>query len=221
MLESTILIKTSKQFKNFQQKKHVDTFLNSGDYAFMRSLENDFINEFPNKQPKIFPENTSNELLTIQELYGYKFNSGTYLNKLLEESEIILPEIKSVERNPDLEKRCQMLRDFQNNITYNLMVQNVDLSRTTAEDSLMKQMKEMNQQLTSILNAILVIIAGFSFSFTGLEFFIGDLSTGAKICYGLMVAMAIAIAEFYFLIRGIHQSDRITESKKKIPNNQN
>lgn len=50
-----------------------------------------------------------------------------YLHELIGDSNIILPQNEYVERNPELEKRCQKLKREQEEYSYRAMTRNVDL----------------------------------------------------------------------------------------------
>lgn len=60
-------------------------------------------------------------------------NAG-YLHDLLEGSKLVLPQNEIIERNPELEARCQRLRREQDERSYKTMTKNVDCSRTHAPD---------------------------------------------------------------------------------------
>lgn len=57
-----------------------------------------------------------------------------YLHELLEGSKLILPKNEIIERNPELEARCQRLKREQDERSYQTMTRNVDCSRTKAPD---------------------------------------------------------------------------------------
>lgn len=57
-----------------------------------------------------------------------------YLYELLEGSKLVLPQNEIIERNPELEARCQRLRREQDERSYKTMTKNVDCSRTHAPD---------------------------------------------------------------------------------------
>lgn len=60
--------------------------------------------------------------------------SAGYLHELLEGSKLVLPQNEIIERNPELEARCQRLRREQDERSYKTMTKNVDCSRTHAPD---------------------------------------------------------------------------------------
>lgn len=56
-------------------------------------------------------------------------DSVIYLHELIEGSQLILPSNEIIERNPELEARCQLLKQEQDEQKYRLMTKNVDRSR--------------------------------------------------------------------------------------------
>lgn len=55
--------------------------------------------------------------------------SGEYLHELLKNCQLILPKNAYIERNPELEKRCERYRREQEDQCYRAMTRNVDLSQ--------------------------------------------------------------------------------------------
>lgn len=53
-----------------------------------------------------------------------------YLHELIADSQLILPKNVMIERNPELEARCQRLKREQEEQSYRMMTKNVDCSRT-------------------------------------------------------------------------------------------
>lgn len=57
-------------------------------------------------------------------------SSISYLYELIEGSQLVLPPNEYIERNPQLEERCQRLKREQEDQRYRLMTKNVDCSRS-------------------------------------------------------------------------------------------
>lgn len=57
-------------------------------------------------------------------------SSISYLHELIEGSQLVLPSNEYIERNPELEERCQRLKREQEDQRYRLMTKNVDCSRS-------------------------------------------------------------------------------------------
>lgn len=64
----------------------------------------------------------SNSLVLLRKNQGL----DVYLNDMLQTSQLVLPENEVIKRNPELEARCQKLREEQQNLEYRKMTKNVD-----------------------------------------------------------------------------------------------
>lgn len=94
---------------------------------------------------------TKENLLCLSDLYwlydklkdeNEKKGEKLYFHALFEGSKIILPENMPIERNPALEKRCELLRNQQENRNYKSMTKNVDNVRQKhPEDTISYQCK--------------------------------------------------------------------------------
>lgn len=63
--------------------------------------------------------------------------TNSYLHELLENCDLILPQNEVLERNPELEARCQKLRQQQQEYEYHKMTRNVDNSlKDSPEDTI-------------------------------------------------------------------------------------
>lgn len=79
-----------------------------------------------------FPELTLNlnDLKWLNKYLGERRtdnDESVYLHELIGHSDVILPQNEYVERNPELEKRCQKLKREQEEQSYRAMTRNVDL----------------------------------------------------------------------------------------------
>lgn len=92
------------------------------------------------KQKEKLRKNLYLDLNDMKWLHGHlnvkrKTNESTkYLHELLAGSKLILPKNEIIERNPELEARCQRLRREQEARDYHAMTKNVDCSRQHAPD---------------------------------------------------------------------------------------
>lgn len=94
---------------------------------------------------------TKGNLLNLDDLYwvhdyikrhNETSETPVYFHELFEGSEVILPKNVEVERNPELEKRCQLLKNQQQNRVYQKMTKNVDNMRQKhPEDTISYQCK--------------------------------------------------------------------------------
>ncbi|XP_028155871.1 uncharacterized protein LOC114349621 isoform X1 [Ostrinia furnacalis] len=155
----------------------------------------------------------------IEWLYVYLKEKRTkdpdtpHLHKLLEGSQIALPENQVLKRNPDLEARCVKLRAQQEAREYRKMTKGVDNVRMRfPEDSISYQLKQMNRQLIAIGQFIISIFAGFLFGFRGVEWMVGNLDFGFRLLLGVMCALVIALAEIYFLAKKLNEELSVPET---------
>lgn len=136
-----------------------------------------------------------------------------YLYELVEGSQLILPANEIVERNPELEARCQRLKLEQDEYKYRQMTKNVDCARTfEADETIAYQVKQMNRQLIAVAQFIFSVAAGFAFGFIGIELLVGNLDFGFRLLLGIICALIIALAEIYFLAKKLNEE--IEEAEK-------
>nr|XP_022911600.1 transmembrane protein 199-like [Onthophagus taurus] len=141
----------------------------------------------------------------IQE-HNKKHDNKIYLHELLETSQIVLPRNNFIPRNPDLEKRCNMLKIQQENMRYKSMTKNVDSVRNChPDDSIAFQVKQLNRQLIAVTQVMFSVLAGFAFGFIGLEYMLGNLHLGFRLLLGIICALVIALAELYFLAKKLNE----------------
>ncbi|EDV94432.1 uncharacterized protein LOC6567905 [Drosophila grimshawi] len=139
-----------------------------------------------------------------------------FLYELLENCELILPENEFKPRNPELEARCQRLRDEQHNREYHKMTKNVDATlKNVPEDTIAYQLKSLNKQIIAVAQFIFSVAAGFTFGFFGVNLMVGPLPFGFRILLGVIVALIIALAEMYFLAKKLHEYDEVLDAPKR------
>ncbi|EDW84699.1 uncharacterized protein Dwil_GK12992 [Drosophila willistoni] len=139
-----------------------------------------------------------------------------FLYELIESSELILPENELKPRNPELEKRCQRLREEQHNREYHKMTKSVDAGlKYYPEDTISYQIKSLNKQIIAVAQFIFSVAAGFTFGFFGVNLMVGPLPFGFRILLGVMAALVIALAEMYFLAKKLHEYDEVLDAPKR------
>lgn len=122
------------------------------------------INEFPEEEeePK---QPLAGDFLYLNDLHflnsiliELRKNNVTnvFLHELIESCELILPENEYKPRNPELEARCQRLRDEQQNREYHKMTKNVDATlKHIPEDTVAYQCELTNAIILHlIVNAV-------------------------------------------------------------------
>ncbi|XP_065354089.1 uncharacterized protein LOC135948645 [Calliphora vicina] len=148
-----------------------------------------------------------------------------YLNDVLETCQLELPQNEIIKRNPELEARCQRLRDEQQNLEYRKMTKNVDaVLQHYPEDTVAYQIKAINSQIIAVLQFVFSVAAGFAFGFLGINLIIGNMEFGLRLLLGIMCALIIALAEIYFLAKKLHEYDNTVDTvneamKKTAPSN--
>ncbi|KAH8267181.1 hypothetical protein KR026_001974 [Drosophila bipectinata] len=142
--------------------------------------------------------------------------SEVFLHELIETCDLILPENEFKPRNPDLEARCQRLREEQHNREYQKMTKNVDAGlKNYPEDTVAYQLKSLNKQIIAVVQFIFSVAAGFTFGFFGVNLMVGPLPFGFRILLGVIVALIIALAEMYFLAKKLHEYDEVLDAPKR------
>jgi len=186
----------------------------------------EFLNEIPLDDESIH----GNQYLTLSDVKKlWKKVKGAdgipgrkvYLHELMNDSELMIPNLVIPERNPELEKRVQALRRILAEKEYQRMVQNVSVgNRFKAEDTIGHQMKLMNTGLIGVFQFIISIAAAFFFGFIGIEAFGGlSLDLAVRLLLGIVFALVVGLAELYFLAVNLSISESptigITPPKKE------
>ncbi|XP_030369226.1 transmembrane protein 199 [Scaptodrosophila lebanonensis] len=141
---------------------------------------------------------------------------NVFLYQIIESSELILPENELKPRNPELEARCQRLREEQQNREYHKMTKNVDAGlKHYPEDTIAYQMKSINKQIIAVAQFIFSVAAGFVFGFLGINLIVGGLPFGFRLLLGVICALVIALAEMYFLAKKLHEYDEVLDAPKR------
>ena len=128
------------------------------------------------------------------------------LNALLKSSSIELPTVTFPERDPELEARCQKLRIAQENREYSQMTSDLGglglgQKKQSDEDSIAKQMKELNNYLLLIFQFIVSIGTAFASGYLAPYYFYGIEDVGKRLIFGVILAFMVAIADLYFIVR--------------------
>ncbi|XP_017023603.1 uncharacterized protein [Drosophila kikkawai] len=145
-------------------------------------------------------------------------HSEVFLHELIETCEMVLPENEIKQRDPELEARCQRLREEQQNREYHKMTKNVDAGlKNFPEDTISYQIKSINKQIIAVAQFIFSVAAGFTFGFFGVNLMVGPLPFGFRILLGVIVALIIALAEMYFLAKKLHEYDEVLDAPKRKP----
>ncbi|GJQ65769.1 hypothetical protein Trydic_g11947 [Trypoxylus dichotomus] len=143
--------------------------------------------------------------------------SKNYFHEIFEGSQVILPQNVEIPRNPDLEKRCNILKAQQQNRQYKAMTKNVDNVRQRhPEDTIAYQMKQLNRHLIAVAQFIFSVIAGFAFGFIGVELLVGRLDFGFRLLLGIICGLTVALAELYFLAKKLNEDISFTIKAEEL-----
>ncbi|CAD6994970.1 unnamed protein product [Ceratitis capitata] len=139
-----------------------------------------------------------------------------FLHNFIEQFSLELPRNEVMERNPELEARCQRLREQQQNKEYLNMTKNIDSTLKYApEDTIAYQVKAMNSQMIAVLQFIFSVAAGFVFGFLGLELIFGGIEFGLRLVLGIFCALVIGVAEMYFLLKKLNEEEKAISALNK------
>lgn len=216
-------IPVTKRIQNFQKKK-AQTLLT--DVNFQSSVTTQDLGVLKNLKVKSesvelldldFGSKSNGSYLNIVDLKIIKNNlpHDVYLHEVLKDCKFHIPQNEIQERNPALEKRCEILRSRQANDAYKQMTRNVDSVRSRLpEDTIAYQLKEINKQLIAVAQFVISVLAGFAFGFIGVELIIGSLDFGFRLLLGVICALIIALAEIYFLAKKLNEFNDYIEGVK-------
>lgn len=140
-----------------------------------------------------------------------------YFHELMEDCVMILPEPKFPPRNPELEKRIQRLRLEQAERDYKRITQNISGKQPYTEEPLSHQMREMNSHLIMILQFVISIVTAFTFGYLAPYFFYGTVAAAPRILIGIIVAFIVGIADLYFVIRFLLETEGLIKRPTVAP----
>lgn len=138
-------INSAKQQSETCHQTYDDLFCTEDDYKIISSFtdklkdEHTFQNIISSDNIKTFSSKESNvNCFKLEDLVSFnneleklrKSNQNLYLHEILLNCTILVPENETVDRNPELEKRCNYLKNKQDNLRYRSMTKNVDNVRT-------------------------------------------------------------------------------------------
>jgi len=138
------------------------------------------------------------------------------LHELLEGSELGIPALEVPKRNPELEKRIIELKSRMEEKEYQRMTRNVNTAspyKSTKEDSIGYQMKQMNTGIVAVFQFVISLAAAFLFGFSGIQIFLGEMEIAVRLLLGIAFAVIVGVAELYILV--VHL-DAVEEQHAKI-----
>ncbi|KAL5477276.1 hypothetical protein EMCRGX_G024048 [Ephydatia muelleri] len=139
-----------------------------------------------------------------------------YLHELMKGSEIILPTLKPLERNPKLVARLNRIKAQVEQREYNKMVGNVDASLPdTVDVNLAFELRTATREVSFMVNLLLTIVGCFVFGFFA-SYYAG-FSVITCTFVGLLFGMVAFFADLYFLLKfeSMDQFPTLKDKKKK------
>jgi len=141
-------------------------------------------------------------------------------NDLVSKCELILPQPEVAPRNPELEARIQKLKNQQAQREYDKMTDNVDPWRKMQilekdDKPIGQQIQELNRYLVLILQFVVSLISAFAFGYLAPYYFYGTVAVGPRLLYGIISAFVIGMADLYFVIRHLLETEGVIELGEK------
>ncbi|CAL4061372.1 unnamed protein product [Meganyctiphanes norvegica] len=135
------------------------------------------------------------------------------IHEMIAESCINLPKYEPPPRSPELEARVQQLRKDQENKEYREMTKTLCGEPSSAGIAdVRKDLRSLNRQLVTGAQYILSIVGTFFAIFIGSGLAIPDY--GTRVLLAVIVALVVALAELYFLIRDdLREEEQLDKNK--------
>lgn len=161
------------------------------------------------------------DLLKSLKTYWNKHNeSKLYIHELLARTELYLPKLETVPRDPALEQRIQEIKAQLEESAYQKMVYNVDLNSPLRFDDysvkggkIVPEFKTLQGQIIAIINTFAVIIGSFVFGYKAVEYSLPEPDITKQMVAGFILAMIVAVADLYFLFKKLMSVDETFDKK--------
>nr|XP_029536457.1 transmembrane protein 199-like isoform X2 [Oncorhynchus nerka] len=125
-----------------------------------------------------------------------------YLNELLEDSSLHLPEVETPPRNPVLVARLERIRAKLANEEYNRITRNVNTQQINRRETLAdfgKEVRSAKAAVVTVLNFLVTVVATFACSYLGSQYLFTE--TTARVISAVIAASVVGLAELYVLVR--------------------
>ena len=73
--------------------------------------------------------------------------------------------------------------------------------------------EEINRYLLLIFQFVLSIVSAFGFGYLAPYYFYGMLSVGPRLLYGILAGFIVGIADLYFVLRHLLETEGVIQSK--------
>ncbi|XP_020363348.1 transmembrane protein 199 [Oncorhynchus kisutch] len=141
---------------------------------------------------------------TARKLHKCLLDNGQpfYLNELLEDSSLHLPEVETPPRNPVLVARLERIRAKLANEEYNRITRNVNTQQMNRRETLAdfgKEVRSAKAVVVTVLNFLVTVVATFACSYLGSQYLFTE--TTARVISAVIAASVVGLAELYVLVR--------------------
>ncbi|XP_024300407.2 transmembrane protein 199 [Oncorhynchus tshawytscha] len=141
---------------------------------------------------------------TARKLHKCLLDNGQpfYLNELLEDSSLHLPEVETPPRNPVLVARLERIRAKLANEEYNRITRNVNTQQMNRRETLAdfgKEVRSAKAAVVTVLNFLVTVVATFACSYLGSQYLFTE--TTARVISAVIAASVVGLAELYVLVR--------------------
>ena len=122
------------------------------------------------------------------------------LHELVKSSRVFTENIPEPKRSTELIARLAKLKAEQEQKEYNRMVANVKKKRVTIGDDFGAVVRTTKQQIMTVINFIISIVAAFAFGYVSSQCAFSN-DFGLRLIFSIVVASVVALAELFFMAR--------------------
>ena len=122
------------------------------------------------------------------------------LHELVKSSRVFTENIPEPKRSTELIARLAKLKAEQEQKEYNRMVANVKKKRVTIGDDFGAVVRTTKQQIMTVINFIISIVAAFAFGYVSSQYAFSN-DFGLRLIFSIVVASVVALAELFFMAR--------------------
>jgi len=160
------------------------------------------------------------DTIQLKKLREHLRSTPGQFHDLVTKCEMILPKPELAPRNPVLEARIQNLKAKQAQKEYDKMTDNVDPLRRIRiierEDKpFSEQIQDLNRFIVVIFQFVISIASSFAFGYLAPYYLYGTMSVGPRLLYGIISAFVVGMADLYFVIRHLLETEGIIDLTDK------
>ncbi|XP_070982606.1 transmembrane protein 199-like [Oncorhynchus clarkii lewisi] len=179
-------------------RERVRDFLEKDDASVPTELQKELEDILQREQPSTLSFRTARKLHKCLLDNGQPF----YLNELLEDSSLHLPEVETPPRNPVLVARLERIRAKLANEEYNRITRNVNTQQMNRRETLAdfgKEVRSAKAAVVTVLNFLVTVVATFACSYLGSQYLFTE--TTPRVISAVIAASVVGLAELYVLVR--------------------